>query len=72
MSGLAASESGTRHRPAGELTAVWVPDPAHEAMRKLTRSRTATVETIRGHEISFPIQMNWVGKPRETLADSES
>jgi transposase len=25
---------------AGELTAVWVPDPAHEAMRDLVRSRT--------------------------------
>jgi len=32
---------------AGELTAVWVPDPAHEAMRNLIRSRTVTVATIR-------------------------
>src|SRR5512133_2405697 len=27
---------------AGELTAVWVPDPAHEAMRNLIRCRTAS------------------------------
>lgn len=35
---------------AGELTAVWVPDPAHEAMRNLIRSRTAAVETVRVHK----------------------
>ena len=34
------------HR-AGELTAVWVPDPAHEAMRDLVRARTAAMETVR-------------------------
>jgi transposase len=28
---------------AGELTSVWVPDPAHEAMRNLVRARTAAV-----------------------------
>ena len=30
------------HR-AGELTAVWVPDPAHEAIRDLVRARLAAV-----------------------------
>ena len=35
---------------AGELTPVWVPDPAHEAMRNLIRSRTAAVETIRAQK----------------------
>src|SRR5947208_5451824 len=35
---------------AGELTAVWVPDPAHEAMRNLVRARTVAVETVRGHK----------------------
>lgn len=35
---------------AGELTAVWVPDPAHEAMRNLVRARTAAVETVRVHK----------------------
>jgi transposase len=32
---------------AGELTAVWVPDPRHEAMRDLTRARGAAVEHLR-------------------------
>ena len=30
---------------AGELTAVWVPDEGHEAMRDLVRARAAAVET---------------------------
>jgi transposase len=34
------------HR-AGELTAVWVPGPTHEAMRDLIRARTAAMETVR-------------------------
>src|ERR1700678_1625910 len=34
------------HR-AGELTAVWVPDPAHEAIRDLVRARQAAVRTPR-------------------------
>lgn len=34
---------------AGELTSVWVPDEAHEAMRDLVRARTAAVETQRVH-----------------------
>ena len=32
---------------AGELTAVWVPDPRHEAMRDLTRGRGAAGEDLR-------------------------
>ena len=32
---------------AGELTAVWVPDPRHEAMRDLTRTRGAAAEDLR-------------------------
>lgn len=32
---------------AGELTAVWVPDTAHEAMRDLVRSRDAAVGDLR-------------------------
>jgi transposase len=32
---------------AGELTAVWVPDPRHEAMRDLVRARGAAVEDLR-------------------------
>lgn len=34
---------------AGELTAVWVPDEGHEAMRDLVRARTAAVEALRMH-----------------------
>jgi transposase len=34
------------HR-AGELTPVWVPDPAHEAVRDLVRARQAAVRTVR-------------------------
>jgi transposase len=33
---------------AGELTAVWVPDERHEAMRDLTRAREAAVADLRG------------------------
>lgn len=32
---------------AGELTAVWVPDEAHEAIRELIRSRAAAVDDLR-------------------------
>ncbi|MDF2974798.1 MAG: transposase y4qE [Microvirga sp.] len=32
---------------AGELTAVWVPDARHEAMRDLSRARAAAVEDLR-------------------------
>ena len=34
------------HR-AGELTSVWVPDPAHEAIRDVVRARLAAVRTLR-------------------------
>ncbi|WP_292374143.1 IS110 family transposase [Mesorhizobium sp.] len=34
---------------AGELTAVWVPDEGHEAMRDIVRARAAAVETLRVH-----------------------
>ncbi|WP_419906047.1 IS110 family transposase [Hoeflea sp.] len=34
---------------AGELTAVWVPDAGHEAMRDLVRARSAAVEVLRVH-----------------------
>jgi transposase len=34
------------HR-AGELTAIWVPDPEHEAVRDLVRAREAAMEDLR-------------------------
>jgi len=36
-----------RQLRAGDLTAVWVPDPQHEAMRDLTRARGAAVRELR-------------------------
>jgi transposase len=36
-----------RQLRANQLTAVWVPDPRHEAMRDLTRARGAAVEDLR-------------------------
>ncbi len=35
---------------ADELTAVWVPDEGHEAIRDLVRARSAAVETLRVHK----------------------
>src|ERR1041385_4181745 len=37
-----------RQLRSGGLTAVWVADPRHEAMRELTRARGAAVEDLRG------------------------
>jgi transposase len=34
------------HR-AGELTAIWVPDPGHEALRELVRAREAAMADLR-------------------------
>jgi transposase len=36
-----------RRLRAGELTAVWVPDEGHEAMRDLVRAHSTAVETLR-------------------------
>jgi transposase len=36
-----------RSHRAGELTSVWVPDQAHEAMRDLVRARTAAMRALR-------------------------
>lgn len=46
------------HR-AGELTAVWVPDAAHEAMRDLVRARAMAVRVTgkaRQHLQGFPLR----------------
>ena len=55
---------------AGELTAVWVPDEGHEAMRDLVRARAAAVESLRvqrqqvgafmlRHGRTFPRKTGW-------------
>jgi transposase len=41
-----AGKLATLHR-AGELTPVWVPDQAHEAMRDIVRARQAAVRSLR-------------------------
>ena len=66
------------HR-AGELTAVWVPDPAHEAMRDLVRARDAASRSLRRarqqlsgfllrHSRSYCAGKAWTGKHRRWLA----
>lgn len=66
------------HR-AGELTAVWVPDAAHDAMRDLVR---AHAEAVRGagkahqhlqgfllrHGRIYPCKKGWTGTYRRWLA----
>jgi transposase len=63
---------------AGELTAVWVPDPAHEALRNLVRARTVAVESIRTHKQQagafllrhgriFPGKKHWGARYRRWL-----
>ncbi|HEY0274620.1 MAG TPA: IS110 family transposase [Paenirhodobacter sp.] len=66
------------HRP-GELTAVWVPDAAHEAMRDLVRAR-ATAMRVAGkarqhlqgfllrHSRIYPGKKGWTGAYRRGLA----
>jgi len=53
---------------AGELTAVWVPDEGHEAMRDLVRARAAAVETQRVHRQQISSFMLKHGRafPRKT------
>jgi transposase len=43
-----------RQLRSGDLTAVWVPDSRHEAMRELTRARGAAVQDVRmkGQQVS--------------------
>jgi transposase len=66
------------HR-AGELTAVWVPDAAHEAMRDLIRARTAAMEAVRRarqqlqgfllrHDRIFTGRTTWSSAHRRWLA----
>jgi len=63
---------------AGELTAVWVPDTAHEAMRNLVRARTAAVKDVGlkkrqvsafllRHSRLFPRKKNWGARYRDWL-----
>src|SRR3989454_6766887 len=64
---------------AGELTAVWVPDERHEAMRDLSRARGAAVEDLRGkrqqvsslllrHGLQYPGKKTWTKTHMSWLA----
>ena len=65
---------------AGELTPVWVPDAAHEAMRDLVRARHAAMEGVRRarqqllsfllrHGRAFPTRQHWTRSHRRWLAE---
>jgi transposase len=58
---------------AGELTLVWVPDPAHEAMRDLVRGREQAVAELRRHRQHLQALLLrhgriWLGKNSWTRA----
>jgi transposase len=67
------AQSLARMHRAGELTAVWVPDDTHEAVRDLVRTRAAAVEDYRRkrqqissfllrHGRIFPNKTTWKGR----------
>lgn len=67
---------------AGDLTAVWVPDAHHEAMRDLTRAREAAVEdlTAKRQQVSslllrlsrpYPGKRNWTRMHMNWLASQK-
>ena len=49
------------HR-AGELTAIWVPDPGHEAVRDLVRARKAAMEDLREKRQHLQAFLLWHGR----------
>lgn len=57
-----------RQLRAGDLTAVWVPDARHEAMRELTRARWATVRDLRSKRQQVSSLLLRLGRhyPRQT------
>jgi len=67
---------------AGDLTAVWVPDPHHEAMRELTRARETAVEDLRRKRqqvsafllrqgLHYPGERAWTKTHRDWLASQK-
>jgi transposase len=56
------------HR-AGALTAVWVPDPTHEAVRDLSRAREAAMEDLRRKGFR---QNNRIVQPQLSVGDSQA
>ena len=45
---------------AGDVTAIWVPDAAHEAMRDLVRSRAGHCSLTSGSGVSLPVMRSGV------------
>jgi transposase len=73
------AQSLAKHLRAGELTAVWVPDEAHEAIRDLVRARDAAVKDQRAkrqqltsfflrHSLSYPGKTAWTKTHARWLA----
>ena len=73
------AESLAKLLRAGELTAVWVPDAAHEAMRDLSRAREAAVDDLKRkrqqisslllrHGLHYPAKKTWGKKHRIWLS----
>src|SRR6516164_6356774 len=67
---------------AGDLTAVWVPDARHEAMRELTRAREVAVEDLRRKRqqvsafllrqgLHYPVGRAWTKTHRNWLASQK-
>jgi transposase len=67
---------------AGDLTAVWVPDPRHEAMRDLTWARDTAVEDLRCKRqqvsgfllrqgLHYPGERTWTKAHRDWLASQK-
>jgi transposase len=65
---------------AGELSAIWVPDDAHEAMRDLVRARHAAMQAVRRsrqqllsfllrHGRIYPTKRHWTRGHRRWLAE---
>jgi transposase len=74
------AESLAKLSRAAELTAVWVPDEHHEAMRDLSRAREAAVKDLKSkrqqisslllrHGLHYPGKKTWGRKHRTWLAE---
>ena len=73
------AQSLARNLRAGELTAVWVPDERHEAMRDLSRAREAAIDDLKSKRqqisslllrlgLHYPGQKTWGKSHRNWLA----
>ncbi len=58
---------------AGELTEIWTPDEAHEAMRDLVRAREAAVKdrTRKRQERGTPVRALWPAPPTPVVREDQ-